>query len=267
MINCKNCGLEISENDNFCKECGAKIIKSRITIKSLFSNLVVALGWDSNFIITLRYLLYKPQVVLEEYIKGTRKKYANPFSFFAIITAISIFTFTQYSEQFIQMYLDKSIQSTDIIGDTLTDNVNKANEVAMFGYKSENEFQEAIINFQLKYYIFFAFLFLPFYTLISFLVFRKPYNFGEHLVINTYLQSITTFWSILLFLFSLLFGINMFIAGIFILLFFYYCFAYKKLYKLTFGQLLLKILKFIGILFIFMLIPIILGFFSAAIKG
>ena len=85
MINCKNCTFEIKEEDSFCKKCGAKIIKRRITVKSLFSNLLLVLGWDNNYFSTLRYLLYQPQVVLEGYIDGTRKKYANPFSFFAII--------------------------------------------------------------------------------------------------------------------------------------------------------------------------------------
>lgn len=263
MINCKNCSSAINEEDSFCKECGAQIIKERITIKSLFSNLLIALGWDSNFFITLRYLLYRPQIVLKEYIKGTRKKYANPFSFFAIITAISLFTFSQYSGQFIKMSTDLSLQQTELTESTLSDNANESKALEILGFESQIEFQK----FQLKYYNFFAFLFLPLYTLMAFLVFGKPYNFGEHLLIITYLQSITTVLSLLLFLFSIIFGINMFGTGIIILPFFYYGFAYKKLYKLTFGKLLLKILKFIGIFILLMIIPIIIGIIGAAMKG
>ena len=98
-MNCKNCKSELNPKDNFCSECGAKIIKERITVKSLFSNLLVSLGWDSNFFITLRFLLSKPQAIIKEYINGTRKKYTNPFTFFAISLAISLFVFNQYSEQ------------------------------------------------------------------------------------------------------------------------------------------------------------------------
>ena len=263
MTNCKNCTLEINNIDSFCKNCGAKIIKERITIKGLFSNLLIALGWDSNFFITLRYLLYKPHIVLAEYIDGTRKKFTNPFSFFAIITAISLFTFSQYSDKFIQMSTDISLQQTEITESALSSNRNEHSGLEIFGFKDPAEFHKL----QLKYYNFFAFFFLPIYTLIAFFVFGKPYNFGEHLLINTYLQSITTFLSILLFLFSILFGINMFGTGILIIPFIYYCFAYKKLYKLTLGKLLLKILKFIGIFILLMLIPILIGFFSTVIKN
>jgi len=73
-MNCKNCKYKLETTDSFCKNCGAKIIKERTTLKSLLSSFLDALGWDSNFFITLRYLLYKPQIVLKEYINGTRKK-------------------------------------------------------------------------------------------------------------------------------------------------------------------------------------------------
>lgn len=266
MKYCKNCTLEINETDHFCKACGAKIIKERITLKSLLSNLLIALGWDSNFFITLRYLLYQPQKVLKEYINGTRKKYTNPFSFFAIMTAISLFTFSQFSEQFILMSTNSSIQQTEVIVNKLPDHVDKTSIYEKYGYKNETEFRQGLIKSQLEYYNLFAFLFLPIYTLISFFVFRKPYNFGEHLLINTYLQSITTFLSLLLFLFSLLLGINMFGTGIIILPLLFYSFTYKKLYNFTFGRLLLKILKFIGIFLLFMIIPVMIGFLMAAMK-
>ena len=266
MIKCKNCTLEINEKDSFCKECGAQIIRERITIKKLFSNLLIALGWDSNFFITLRYLLYQPQIVFEEYLNGTRKKYANPFSFFAIITAISLFVFSQYSEQFIQMSSNIDLKHTELIENTLSDNLENTKDIKMFGYKNENEFKKGLIEFQMKYYNLLAFLLLPIYTLIAFFVFRKPYNYGEHLVINTYIQGITTLLSVLLFIFSLLIGFNLFGSGIMILPFLYYCYAYKRLYNLTFGKLLIKILKFIGIFLLLMIISIIIGFFSAAMK-
>ena len=112
-INCKNCKLEIIENNNFCNNCGAKVIKERITVKKLFSHLFNALGWDSNFFITLRFLLFKPQTIIKEYINGTRKKYTNPFTFFAISLAVSLFVFNQYSEQFIRMSTMSDLQQTE----------------------------------------------------------------------------------------------------------------------------------------------------------
>ncbi len=266
MINCKNCSFEINEKDSFCKECGAQIIRDRITIKKLLSNLLVTLGWDSYFLITLRHLLYKPEIVFKEYINGTRKKYANPFTFFAIAIAVSLFVFSQYSEQLIKMFANVSLQQTEMIDSALTDKIKEMESGEIFGYKNQDEFNKSIMKFQFKYYYLISFLLLPLYTLIAFLVFRRPYNFGEHLVINTYLQSITTFLGVLLFIFSLLSGFNVLTTGLMILLFFYYSFAYKRLYKLTFGQLLLKILKFIGILLLFMITLLIITLISIVIN-
>jgi len=259
-MNCKNCKSELNENDNFCNECGAKVIKERITVKSLFSHLLISLGWDSNFFITLRYLISKPQIIIREYINGTRKKYTNPFTFFAISLAISLFVFNQYSEQFILMNTTMNIQQTNQLEDvseTITKNSNKGLE--MLGFKNQTELNKSIAKFQLKYYNLISFLYLPLFTLIAFLVFRKPYNYGEHLVINTYFLGITTFFGVLSFVFSLISKFNILFYAI-IFTFIYYSYAYKKLYELSFGGILLKILKFIGILLLVIIIGGIITF-------
>ncbi len=267
-MDCKNCKSELNPKNNFCSECGAKIIRERITIKSLFSNVLIILGWDSNFFVTLRHLLYKPQIVFKEYINGTRKKYANPFAFFAISLAISLFVINQYSDQFIQMSTMSNLQQVDE-NVSSSDNSNESNGLKALGFNSQKEFNESIIEFQLKYYNLISFLSLPLFTLIAFFVFRKPYNYGEHLVINTYILSITTFLGVLLFVFSLLTGINILYYGT-IITFLYYSYVYKRLYELSFGKLILKILKFIGVLLLFIILSAItigvLGFITAMIK-
>ena len=265
-MNCKNCYLEINLKDDFCKKCGAKIVRERITLKSLFSSLTVSLGWESNIFVTLRFLLYKPQIVIKEYINGTRKKYTNPFTFFAIGLALSLFIFGQYSDELIKMSTNISLNQAEIIENSVSDKPENIKELEIFGYKNQEEFKNAIFKFQLKYYNLVSFLFLPFYTLLSFLVFRKPYNFGEHLVINTYLQGILLYLSVLVFIFSLLSGINIFGIGIFILPLFYYSYTYKKLNNLSFGQVLVKILKLIGILLIMFIITVVIGVIIVLIK-
>lgn len=265
-MRCKNCKSELTANNSFCSNCGARIVNERITIKNLFSNLLISLGWDSNFFITLRLLLYKPQIVLKEYINGTRKKYTNPFTFFAISLAISLFVFNQYSEQFIQMSTTTNLQQVEKMDNiSFSDNSEENKGLEMLGYKNQAEFQKAIVKFQLKYYNLISFLYLPLFALMAFFVFRKPYNYGEHLVINTYILTITTFLSILLFVFSLLTKINiLFYAAFFIFL--YYSYVYKKLYELSFGRLILKTFKFLGVLLVFMIITVIIGFIIAAMK-
>lgn len=270
-MNCKNCKSELNKNDKFCNECGARVIKERITIKSLFSHLLVSLGWDSNFFITLRFLLSKPQTIIKEYINGTRKKYTNPFTFFVISLAVSLFVFNQYSEQFILMSTTTNIQQTnelENVSASIANNNKKGLEI--LGYKNQAELQKSIAEFQLKYYNLISFIYLPLFTLIAFLVFRKPYNYGEHLVINTYFLGITTFFGVLTFIFSLITKYNILLYGS-IFTFFYYSYAYKKVYELSFGKLLQKILKFIGVLLlviiVFGIISILIGYIFAMISS
>ena len=266
-MDCKNCKSELNPKNNFCSECGAKIIRKQITLKSLLLNVLVALGWDSNFFVTLRHLVYKPQIVLKEYINGTRKKYANPFAFFVISLAISLFVFNQYSEQFIQMSSTPDlhqVKKKENISLSNDSNENKGLEI--LGYKNQEELNKSIVGFQLKYYNLISFIYLPLFTLIAFFVFRKPYNYGEHLVINTYIISITTFLGVLFFVFSLLTEINILYYVTFIT-FLYYSYVYKKLYELSFGRLILKIFKFLGVLLVLLIALIIIGFVAMMIKS
>lgn len=257
-MDCKNCKSELNPQNNYCKECGAKIVRERTTIKSLLSDLLDAFGWDSNFIVTLRHLLYKPQIVFKEYINGTRKKYANPFTFFAISLAISLFVFNQYSEQYIQLSTTLNLQQVDENeGVSLSDKTSENKGLKALGFESQEELNKSIVMFQLKYYNLISFLSLPLFTLISFLVFRKPYNYGEHLIINTYILSIITFLGIILLLFSLLTEINIFLSGSYVTLL-YFPYVYKKLYELSFGQIVLKILKLIGIILLLIIISAII---------
>jgi len=265
-MNCKNCKSELNPKDNFCKECGAKIIKERITVKGLFSNLLDALGWDSNFFVTLRYLIHKPQIVINGYINGTRKKYTNPFTFFAIGIALSLFVFNQYSEQFVKLSAETNTKQSETTANFLSEIFGTPKNTIEFDYEKQYENQKIVTEKTLKYFNLISFLLLPFYAFIAFLVFRKPYNYGEHLVINTYIQGILLFLSIVLFIFSLLTKINVFSSGIYILPFLYYPYVYKRLNKYTIGQTLLKILKFLGILLTLALIFFIMGFVFAMLN-
>jgi uncharacterized membrane protein YvbJ len=81
-MSCKNCGLALIEETNFCTACGAKVIRNRLTIKNLLEHAVEEfLSIDNKFLITITHLFTRPEVVIDGYINGLRKKYMNPISF------------------------------------------------------------------------------------------------------------------------------------------------------------------------------------------
>lgn len=100
----------------------------------------------------------------------------------------------------------------------------------------------------LNYFNIYTFLMLPLYALVSFLVFGKPHNYGEHLVINCYLQGVAFILGVVFFLLSLV--INPIVYSISILFsIVYYQYSYTKLNDYSAKQSILKLLKFFALLF------------------
>lgn len=251
-MNCKNCQNELAAKVAYCGTCGAQVIQERITVKHLLTDLYTnAFGWDNKFWVTIRMLITDPGSVFKQYIGGTRKKFANPFSFFAICAAISLIAFNQFSVEFSEMNGAIFANQIEQIAQENTGTTEAQVHTPDWGKK----FQESL----LPYWNLYSFLFLPIYTIIAFWVFGKPYNFGEHLVINAYIQGITFLLLTITFLLSLLTTPALYYPSqVFMILF--YSYAYSRLYQHTGGQVVLKLLKFFGILILFCL-----GFFAAGI--
>lgn len=273
-MNCKNCQNKLTESDNFCNNCGAKIINERLTFKALMTDVAERLlKWDNNLFVTIKKLITHPHIVFQGYIDGVRKKFVNPLTFFAIGIAISIAVINQFHDEYIAMsqsfneaqitVIDDQIvkptivETTGIIsGDTTK--VNKAIEQKK-DFKEEQlkqgeEFQEMI----LKHYNLVSFLLLPFYTFLSLLVFGKRYNYAEHLVANAYIQGLTFIVMSVLLVISVLVhpAIYSFVIP---LTMFYYSYSYGKFYQLTVWQSILKLLKFILILISILVICFLAG--------
>lgn len=232
-MNCKNCDGQILDTDVFCGNCGGKIIKERLTLNTLLVEAIEKVfGWDNKFMLTLRTLFVKPEKVILSYIDGVRGKYMNPFSIYAFVLAVYVFISTVF-----QADIDKLLEG---MGELIPDS-NAAKNMEMgwiFTYQSVLSF----IN-------------LPIYGLIAYLVFRKPYNFGEHLVISVYTITISTMLSILTLLISLMASSWVFyLFSAYILLILSYTVVYQRIYKFKPLKLLWKIIKF----FLIMIGPMIL---------
>ncbi|HAF77676.1 MAG TPA: hypothetical protein DCG42_10195, partial [Maribacter sp.] len=81
----------------------------------------------------------------------------------------------------------------------------------------------------------------------AFLIYRKPYNYAEHIVANSYIQGFSFLTTTFIFFISIWIHPSLYLI-IYPLLILYYTYVYGKLYKLTIGQSILKIILFLAIL-------------------
>lgn len=254
ISNCKNCQFEITTKHKFCANCGAKIVTSRITLKSLFSDFTDKfLGWDNRYFNTIKALLIFPKKSLEAYLNGTRKQLVNPVTFFALGMTISIICFNFFHNEYL------SLSGSEVNYELLENLSMPENYMAESSLSIEEktklfnqEITSAIWMMKiqesvLKYFNFYSFLMLPIYTLIGFLVYRKKYNYGEHLVINAYLQGILFLFTSLFFLLAVTLW-DGFYAISFFLGIVYYMYVYSSLFEHGFGKILLHFLKFLIVL-------------------
>ena len=214
-MNCKNCNDPLEKDAQFCDNCGAKVIKSRITFKLLIIELFTdVFGVDSKFFLTLKKMITHPQDVINEYLTGVRKRYVNPFAYLAIGAGLSLLVFNFFAEEYkniqgsineTQIKEMKELANKDLSNlKNISDKELKTLKNKQKSAKSTINFLENYINFILHNFNLIAFLFLPFYSLLSKLTYRKPYNYGEHIVINAYLQGTTMYFSIIAFFIALL---------------------------------------------------------------
>lgn len=263
-LECKNCKQPLHSKDKFCSNCAAKIVSDRITFKNLMSDLFKnTLGWDNKYLYTIKCLLTKPGAVLSEYINGTRKRYVHPFTFLAIGMTIAIFIFNSFDEEYISS--NQEFQKSQL--EWMADNIGGPYKSTEF-QKEQIENSEKMVKFQLKYFNVLVVLLLPIYSFIAFLVYRKPYNYGEHIVVNSYVQGLSFLSLSILFLVSLVIHPLIYAANV-IFLMVYYIYGYGKLYKLSLGQSILKVFLFftilIGSLIILGILSFLIGYLAAVI--
>lgn len=232
-MECKSCSSQLPENHDYCYSCGAKVIRNRLTLKNLFEHFSEEfLNYDNKFLRTFIRLFRKPEDVIGSYINGTRKKYVNAVSYFAIAVTVSGFFYFVFLKFFPEAFnFTTSIYNFDEGQAKITSDFNKR----VFEYQS-----------------FIFFLSIPIFALISRLIFlkNKKYNFSEHLIINLYTYShIALTVTVVYFLtiwYQPVFTVVTIIAALFQIVFFAY--VLKRLYSLTLSRILFKTLLFFLVL-------------------
>ncbi|MEZ4778362.1 MAG: DUF3667 domain-containing protein [Flavobacteriaceae bacterium] len=247
-MECKNCKKILSSNDDFCSTCGAKVIRNRLTVKNLWADFVEQfLNYDNRFLQTYLNLFKKPEEVIGGYIHGTRKKYVNVISYYAIAI-----TFAGFQLFIIRKFFPESMDLQAIL-------------------PKENPNASMDLNWIYDYYSFLSLINLPIYALIAKVTFigLEKYNYTEHLVINTYLVAQYTISNFLIIIAGVALGINFYIIGNILTLFliFYTASVYRKMYPLSTTGIVTRTLLFLGILVIILLLSGIIQFIIMYFNG
>ncbi|GAB5400584.1 MAG: hypothetical protein Aureis2KO_21690 [Aureisphaera sp.] len=239
-MECKNCSSVLNSTHNYCEKCGAKVIRNRLTIKNIWEDFQEQfLNYDNRFLKTYLSMFRKPHEVIGSYINGTRKKYVNVLSYYAIaltFTGIQLFVIRKFYPESMDLNFVPTTQPQEV----------------------------ANIDWAFDYYSFLALINLPLYALLAKLTYTglKKFNYTEHLVVMSYAAAQFAITNFIILTASVALGGNYFIVGnaMNLLLMIYVGYIYKKLYPLSLGKIILRTLLFFGVLLGLMIVAGIIQF-------
>lgn len=86
---CLNCSTPMDTSDRFCSYCGQTNSTKKLTFNDFFNEFFAGLfAYDSKIYKTIFTLFFRPGKISEDYIKGKRNKYVNPFRFYLSVSII-----------------------------------------------------------------------------------------------------------------------------------------------------------------------------------
>ena len=187
---CKNCESKILDHSVFCSICGEKTQTSRVTIKRIFARFNEEFfSLDNKLLRTFKDLLIRPEVVIESYLSGIRKRYVNVISY--LMLSLSLFGFQFY---LIQKFYSKGFN----------------NDIESTGLKEFDELIQTSTENIGDYIGFISIATIPLLAISTYLLFsnNRQHNFAEHIVINIFITAQYTILFVFSFFFLMLFNIN-----------------------------------------------------------
>ncbi len=227
-MQCKNCDINLQSHENYCSECGAKVIRNRLTFKNIWAEInVYFFNLDNKLFRTLLYLFTKPEEVIVTYIEGTRKKYVDVIQYFAIsLTLVGIQVFLMNT------FFKDAMDLSNLYGDSFKELANQKNNP----FSPENMDYSLINNYQSLIYV----LSVPISAFSTWIAYHiageRRYNFTEHIVINLYYSAQIIIVSAVLSILFLVCGgdyltISMFVS---LLTFAYLFYVLHRVFKASF---------------------------------
>ncbi len=225
-MDCKNCNTSLSKLINYCPLCGAKIVKKRLTFKNLSVDITEQfLNIDNKFLKTFIHLFTKPELVINGFIGGTRKKYINVIQYFAValtLVGVQVFLMNNFFQDALQL-------DNEFLKGLEANSNPENNPFASFNFEEANNFQSII-------YI----ISVPVSTIATWLAYYiigiRHLNFTEHLVINLYYSAQIIIITAVLSILFLCFGFDylMISGAISVLTFGYLFFVLKRVFNTSF---------------------------------
>ena len=245
--NCINCNEPLA--GKFCYNCGEKVVeKSDFSIKTILQQFVDGFtNFDSKFIKSFWFLLFKPGQLTENYVNGVRKPFMKPFQLFIVVNVLFFFIlsgadiFRIPSGYFFS--IENNLKILEVIANTKQESVEVLKQV----YDSES-----LTNSKL-----YIFILIPFLSFIIWLVnFSKKKQFGIHAIFAIhYLSFFMLFCVTLVILPREWFSPRVTQLTIFSFNFLYLTFALKRFYNDNWKITLLKtftiVIVFFALIFLY----------------
>ena len=168
-MNCKNCGQQL--NGNFCRQCGQKAKIDTINASYILNEVSdTFLQVNHGLFFTIKELYLRPGISIRDYLEGKRKNHFRPIGYVLLLSTI-------------YALIANLISETTFLGEIVLG-------IAEGGTNQETDaLFNSVLHWIANNHAYSTVLFLPFFSLASFIAFKKyPYNFFEHFVINAYLS-------------------------------------------------------------------------------
>ncbi|MFN3873436.1 MAG: DUF3667 domain-containing protein [Ignavibacterium sp.] len=175
MTTCKNCNHHFE--GKFCNNCGQSAETHRLDYKFLFKNLIKNFlkYFHGGIFYSAVQLFKRPGHTIREYIEGKRVKHFEPI---ALLLTLATLYGLLYHTFGINLFVDVTNNSS----------TSQTTNMTLINRWFSNNYSIATL------------LFVPIYSIASFIVFRKQqYNFIEHVYLNIFLGSQRIFLHLLLF--------------------------------------------------------------------
>lgn len=245
---CPNCKTSLSDNNNFCHNCGQENHSRQATIGILISDFIGDyFTFDSKFFRSAKLLLTKPGALTNEYRQGRRASYISPIRLYLFVSFV-YFLIIQFTIDFSSTSNGITLNGEAINQETLIEAEQEYGSVDNF---VNAEFSDAPPIMQLlfkksmlivkdgknlmQYWIsnmsLMALLLLPIFAWMLMLVFRKNRDFyAVHLVHVIHLQSFT-YIALVIFLFTAQFNQTLSVVLLAIMVFTYQYLSFSRTYK------------------------------------